>query len=171
MCTGRLDHDTSARSNPRNLVIQPVPSLAAILLSVEQKKGEPLTKPEVEALRDNITVVAVPAEAAEAVDINRGAKDIDASNVWEAWQVLRKPFQCVDCPLNNENGQSIKTGHPGRSVSQRVGEWDQPKSSGTKIFVSSRCTSNATCLPARSTSVRSSCADDKIGRASCRERV
>ncbi len=32
-----------------------------------------MTKPEVEALRDNITVVAVPAEAAEAVDINRGA--------------------------------------------------------------------------------------------------
>lgn len=81
--------EMAARPNPRRLVMQPVPSLAATLLSVEQTKGEPLTKREVEALRDSVNVVAVSAEAAEAVEVNRGYKDIEPSRAWEEWQVLR----------------------------------------------------------------------------------
>jgi len=83
--------EISALPNPENLVIQCVPALVAILLSVERKAGSPLTKGQVEAIRDKTSVVAVPEEAAKAVDERRGYADINLSNAWEEWEVARRP--------------------------------------------------------------------------------
>jgi len=85
--------EIAARPNPRHFVIQPMPALVAILLSVEKKKGSPLTKQEVVTLRDKITVVVTEPADAKAVDDRRGYKDIDPSHAWEDWQVVRVQFQ------------------------------------------------------------------------------
>ena len=85
--------EIAARPNPQHFVIQPIPALVAILLSVEKKKGSPLTKLEVDALRDKITVLVAAPEAAKAVDERRGYKDIDPSHAWEEWQVVRLQLQ------------------------------------------------------------------------------
>ncbi|MDB0566545.1 hypothetical protein AB6Q13_11495 [Ralstonia solanacearum] len=85
--------EMAARPNPQHLAVQPVPALAAILLSVERKKGEPLTKEEVEVLRDNVNVMVVSAEAAKAVEDKRGYTDIEPSRAWQEWQVLRSQFR------------------------------------------------------------------------------
>jgi hypothetical protein len=72
--------EIAARPNPQRFVIQPIPALVAILLSVEKKKGSRLTKLEVDAIRDEITVLVTAPEAAKAVDDRRGYKDIDPSH-------------------------------------------------------------------------------------------
>ena len=59
--------EISGRPNPQRFVIQPVPALIAILLSVEKKKGTPLTQQEVEVLRDQMSVMVTAPEAAKAV--------------------------------------------------------------------------------------------------------
>jgi len=85
--------EIAVRPNPQHFVIQPIPALVVILLSVEKKKGSPLTEQEVVALRDKITVVVTAPADAKAVDDGRGYKDIDPSHAWEAWQVVRLQFQ------------------------------------------------------------------------------
>jgi len=85
--------EIAARPNPQHFVIQPVPALVAILLSVEKKKGSPLTKQEVVTLRDKMTVVVTAPADAKAVDDGRGYKDIDPSHAWEEWRVVRVQFQ------------------------------------------------------------------------------
>ena len=85
--------EIAARPNPQHFVIQPMPALVAILLSVEKKKGSPLTKQEVVTLRDKMTVVVTAPADAKAVDDGRGYKDIDPSHAWEEWRVVRVQFQ------------------------------------------------------------------------------
>ena len=85
--------EIAARPNPQHFVIQPMPALVAVLLSVEKKKGSPLTKQEVVTLRDKMTVVVTAPADAKAVDDRRGYKDIDPSHAWENWQVVRVQFQ------------------------------------------------------------------------------
>ena len=72
--------EIAARPNPQHFVIQSMPALVAILLSVEKKKGSPLTQQEVMTLRDKITVVVTAPADAKAVDDRRGYKDIDPSH-------------------------------------------------------------------------------------------
>jgi len=81
--------EVAARPNPQNLVIQCVPALVTILFSFETKAGSPLTREQVEAIRDQASVIAVPEEAARAVDERRGYADISLSDAWEEWQVAR----------------------------------------------------------------------------------
>lgn len=85
--------DMSARPNPKHYAILAVPSFAAILLSEEKKQGTPLTRREVEALRDKMSVMTVPADAAKEAEAMRGYKDIDPNRAWEEWQRLRTQIQ------------------------------------------------------------------------------
>lgn len=82
--------EMSARPNPDKLVIQCVPALITILLSVEQKAGFPLSKVQVETIRDQANVMAVSAEAAKAVDERRGYSDLNLASAWEEWQSARQ---------------------------------------------------------------------------------
>lgn len=81
-----------SRPNPARLVIVAVPSLSALLLKAEKSNGKPLTRRQVEALRDRAPAIAVPSSAAEAVEERRGYKDVDFSTVWEEWQIRRRQF-------------------------------------------------------------------------------
>jgi hypothetical protein len=85
--------ELAARPNPHRFVIQPIPSLSAILLSAEGSKGSALSRAEVEALRDNATVMVVGREAAESVDLRRGYRDLNPFHAWDEWQLARKQFQ------------------------------------------------------------------------------
>ena len=84
--------EIAGRPNPGHFTILPVPSLAAILLRAERLKGAPLTRAEVDAIRNGVHVIVVPSEAAQAVEEKRGYKDIEPSRAWEEWQRLRTQF-------------------------------------------------------------------------------
>ncbi|GAA0724137.1 hypothetical protein [Dokdonella soli] len=66
-----------------------VPSLSALLVRAEQLKGSPLTRRQVEAIRDESYVIALPAEVVRATERRRGYADIDPEHAWEQWQKLR----------------------------------------------------------------------------------
>jgi hypothetical protein len=85
--------ELAVRPNPDQLILQYIPSLAAILLSVEKKLGSPLTEKQVEALRDKASVMAFKPNAAKAAEDRRGYRDIDPTHAWEEWQRLRLQFQ------------------------------------------------------------------------------
>jgi len=76
-------------SKGERLIIVPVPSLVATLLRAETDKGSPLTELEVLAIRDGAPSVALPEKVAAEVIAKRGYDDVDADNVWEAWQAIR----------------------------------------------------------------------------------
>jgi hypothetical protein len=84
----------------KGLVILPIPSLVAILLSREEAKGSPLTEAEVIAIRDACSSVAVPADAVAAIEEARGYQDIDPEHCWEQWQEARK--QLADAARSGE---------------------------------------------------------------------
>ena len=74
------------------LIITPVPSLVATLLSREQAKGSPLTRIEMESIRDQTECIVMTPEQRAAVDESRGYIDIDPEAAWDAWQVARLDF-------------------------------------------------------------------------------
>jgi hypothetical protein len=59
------------------------------LLAAEQQKGSPLTRAEVESVRDCATCVLLPEAQALRVRDARSYDDIDPEQAWEAWQVVR----------------------------------------------------------------------------------
>lgn len=68
------------------LLIVPVPSLVAVLLSLEEKKGQALTEEEVNSARDCCACIAMPASALAKLIEGRGYSDLDPENIWEEWQ-------------------------------------------------------------------------------------
>jgi hypothetical protein len=84
--------ELASRPNPKHFTIQYVPSLAALLLSAEKKKGQPLTQSETEALRDRASATVVLPTSEKQVEDRRGYKDIDPAHAWQEWQVLRLQF-------------------------------------------------------------------------------
>jgi hypothetical protein len=68
------------------LIFVPMPTLVSLLLRAEQDKGAPLTEPEVIAIRDGCTCVALPQAVAAGVAKDRGYDDIDPERCWEQWQ-------------------------------------------------------------------------------------
>ena len=80
----------------RELVLQFIPSLAAVLLNAERKKGAQLTESEVLAIRDAASVMAVPRGMARDVDARRGYIDIDPEDCWQ--QYLEMPRTAKDAP-------------------------------------------------------------------------
>ena len=72
-----------------NLIITHIPSLVATLLNKERAKGQPLTRDEVESIRDEAPAQVLTSEQHLAVDEGREYDDIDPENAWEDWQVAR----------------------------------------------------------------------------------
>jgi hypothetical protein len=66
-----------------------IPSLLATLINREDAKGSPLTEAEVLSIRDKAPVVAATDEQFKPVEEARGYKDLDAEDVWRAWQSYR----------------------------------------------------------------------------------
>jgi hypothetical protein len=71
------------------LIITCIPSLVSQLLAREREKGAPLTEDEVLAIRNNSKAVALPVEAAAAVERGRGYQDINPERCWQEWQQAR----------------------------------------------------------------------------------
>lgn len=59
-----------------------MPSLIAVLLNAQKKKGTLLTQEEVEDIRDSSVVMSMPKSLCEKMDQDRGYKDIDPEFVW-----------------------------------------------------------------------------------------
>lgn len=74
------------------LIITHIPSLVATLLNKERAKGAPLTREEVETIRDEAPARVLTPEQRAAVDKGREYDDIDPENAWEDWQVARVEF-------------------------------------------------------------------------------
>ncbi|WP_312042165.1 hypothetical protein [Erwinia sp.] len=66
-----------------------VPSLGGLLAQAEWRKGSPLTKEEVEEIRDITTLVQVPDNIARGMDLFCGYGDVDPQKCWETWQRYR----------------------------------------------------------------------------------
>ncbi|WP_144377126.1 hypothetical protein [Mesorhizobium amorphae] len=77
-------------SKSEGLILYPVPSLVAILLSREREKGRPLTEEEVIEIRNSCAVIAMPPDVARRMDEERGYLDIDPENCWLEWQQARR---------------------------------------------------------------------------------
>ena len=71
------------------LVIYCIPSLVSTLHEREREKGSPLTEEEVITIRNGCKALKVPETVAQAVDQERGYKDIDPLHCWEQWQTMR----------------------------------------------------------------------------------
>ena len=65
-----------------------MPALVVLLTHHEQRKGAPLTKDEVLAIRDKATCVMAPADILPAMAESRGYEDIDPERCWEQWLLL-----------------------------------------------------------------------------------
>lgn len=76
-------------SETEELIITPMPALVTLLLAKEQEKGAPLTRDEVEKIRDDAASVALPRDAREKLDESRGYRDIDPDDAWAQWQEAR----------------------------------------------------------------------------------
>ena len=75
------------------LIITHIPSLVATLLNKERAKGTPLTRQEVETVRDEAPAKVLTPEQRAAVDEGRGYDDIDPERAWEDWQIARIELQ------------------------------------------------------------------------------
>lgn len=67
----------------------PIPSLIAMILRAEQDKGSPLTREEVEAVRDKCVCIMMPLSMVAKMAERRGYDDIDPEQAWEQWQEAR----------------------------------------------------------------------------------
>lgn len=65
------------------------PSLAAILMASEEKQGSPLTRAQVEAIRDEAVCMAMTPRHARDLERSRGYADLEPELAWEHWQLLR----------------------------------------------------------------------------------
>jgi hypothetical protein len=66
-----------------------VPPLATVLAHAEQKKGAPLTQPEVEAIRDKSACIMMEPADAQKMGQSRGFIDVNPQNCWADWHRLR----------------------------------------------------------------------------------
>lgn len=75
--------------NDEKLIPVFIPALGVLLVSMEDKKGSPLTPDEVLAIRNKAAVIMMRASDAHKMDESRGYRDIDPENCWHDWQKLR----------------------------------------------------------------------------------
>ena len=76
-------------SKNEDLVPVFMPTLAAMLIAREDKKGEPLTPEEVIEIRDDAHCIMMAREDAAKMQEKRGV-DIDPENCWYDFQLLRR---------------------------------------------------------------------------------
>ncbi|WP_081641763.1 hypothetical protein [Dickeya dadantii] len=62
-----------------------IPALIALLTIREDEAGRPLTKEEVETIRDNATAIVLPEDVAISMTAERGYNDISPEHVWDEW--------------------------------------------------------------------------------------
>jgi hypothetical protein len=67
------------------LIIIPVPSLIATLISGENRKGSPLTENEVNEIRNNCPSIAMTIDQYNKVSEARGYHDINPEQAWKQW--------------------------------------------------------------------------------------
>ncbi len=82
-----LATELSAEAEELRIVF--VPALVALLTRAEHLKGEPLTRAEVLAIRDEAQCIALPASVAAAAEESRGYPDLDPEQAWEQWRAVR----------------------------------------------------------------------------------
>jgi hypothetical protein len=75
---------------PEGTALVYIPSLVAILINKEEKKGSPLTREEVLYFRDNAAVLVIPQSAVGLAEQRRGYRDIDPAGCWEEWLEVRE---------------------------------------------------------------------------------
>lgn len=75
------------------LVPVPVPALVVLLLAREREKGTPLTETEVLEVRDNCVCMMLPLSMKIANETERGYRDIDPEDCWQAWRAFREQAQ------------------------------------------------------------------------------
>jgi hypothetical protein len=66
-----------------------MPSLVSVLLAAEREASRPLTRAEVESIRDEAACTAMPHDVARTLELSRGYADIDPELAWDQWQVIR----------------------------------------------------------------------------------
>jgi hypothetical protein len=66
-----------------------VPTLRAILMALEQKRGARLTKREVEDIRDKGVCMAMDPRDAQKLERERGYADLDPELAWEQWKLVQ----------------------------------------------------------------------------------
>ena len=67
-----------------------IPALVALLISAEEMNGVPLSRNQVQAVRDNANCVMLPPSAKAGIEKERGYADIDPERCWEDWLVARQ---------------------------------------------------------------------------------
>lgn len=67
-----------------------MPALVVLLVHAEDKKGSPLSKDEVHAIRDSGACIMMETGDARKMDYSRGYRDIDPENCWHDWQMTRR---------------------------------------------------------------------------------
>lgn len=77
-------------SDTDDLVPVFMPALVVLLVHAEDKKGTPLTKDEVHAIRDSGACIMMESGVARKMDDSRGYRDIDPENCWHDWQMARR---------------------------------------------------------------------------------
>ncbi len=66
-----------------------LPSLVAMLVSLEDKKGRPLTQDEVEEIVYNAPAIVMEHSHAVTLERSRGYVDLEPELAWEQWQLVR----------------------------------------------------------------------------------
>lgn len=67
-----------------------MPALVVLLVHAEDKKGTPLSKDEVFAIRDKAICIMMDVADAHKMNESRGYSDIDPENCWYDWQMARR---------------------------------------------------------------------------------
>lgn len=96
-CAAGLRGKRTARGSsvqqPEQLVITPMPSLVSLLLRAEDEKGSPLTREEVQAIRNKCVCIVLRGSSVAAIADRRGYDDIDPEHAWEDWQIAREQLR------------------------------------------------------------------------------
>lgn len=66
------------------------PALRVLLTALEEKSGEPLTKEQVESIRDDGGCIAMEPRDAQKLERERGYADLDPELAWEQWQAIQQ---------------------------------------------------------------------------------
>jgi hypothetical protein len=72
------------------LVVVPIPALVVVLVQKEREKGAPLSREEVERIRDATVCMTIRQSHAKKMEEQRGYPDINPERCWEDWSARRE---------------------------------------------------------------------------------
>jgi hypothetical protein len=78
----------TARETPK-LVPVFIPALRDLLAGLEARESKPLTREQVETIRDEGACLTMEPRDAQRLERSRGYADLDPELVWEQWQLVR----------------------------------------------------------------------------------